>query len=1083
MANVHFLTGRAGAGKTYEIFSRAYAAMQSCRHSVIIVPEQFTYETERSLNMRFGGLIGVQVVSFERLANRVLGVTERPFLSREGRRMIIRNVARRFSNELTVFKPIVKRAGLTQEVDALISQFKSYNISPEGLKRASAELNKKPVLSAKLHDLSVIYAGVQQYLDENFMDSEDALNALLDALPSSFIAGTDVFVDGFESFSAQLYSIIESLMKHAGSLTISLCMDVNENLRDAELFVPAEQTLLKLKKLANKCGLAISEQNCNYKKAGKSGALTHLESNMFAYPKEIYSGDISALEIIGATDIASEVEVMADKLSSLAHSGMRYRDMAVIVSDTGAYAPLIQRAFFKRSIPHFADEGRPLGGHAPVELMLAAVRAMASGINRVELLRIGKTMLAGVDAEELEAFENYCLARGITGGKLLLTPFERIAACDGQNGGLKDAYGNNIADIELAECAREKLVAPLIKFKANFSGTVSKRTQALYDYMEELNVRSELSAILALLNDEGREALMLEHTQVWNVLMELLSQLHAILGGVEVSSREYLELLNEAVINYSVGIIPATADQVLLGDISRTRSKEVRALFVLGCNEGLFPKPRFDDALLDDKELEELKALGIEVWADSRMQTQNDMLALYRSLSRADEKLYLSFAYSNSEKELVRSSFIDNIMKLYKGLEERSDIELSMSALPINEACAYSMLASNIGGREKPLILALAEYFNNGAHAKAINSLIEFSKSPAVPASFSKQMAVKLYGERLYTTVSRLETFRVCPFCHFMRYGLKVEKRREFTEKQADIGIFSHMALEAFISEIIKANVKAISEEFALNLINNILDRCINEYENGLLVSTARTRALSAFWMDAVRETALFILNGFKEGGFVPAAAERRFGPGQELNAIEAGGVSISGVIDRMDTIRAADGSAHIRVVDYKTGTAQLDYKGLADGTSMQLAVYLAAALQNGERPAGMFYQPVKRPVADEGKENDAQKQLCLSGMAVEGSDLPEQYNKTLTVSPEELDLIISYSLSMARNIAGRLLDGAICAHPALFGQSTACAYCDYGGICRFDSKLDDCKIRRIKPCDKEALLKKARGGNLIELD
>ena len=1079
-AQVRFLLGRAGAGKTHAIKYELSKFKQERKRAVLLVPEQFTYETERALASELGGLLGIQVLSIERLAERVAAADAREHLSPQGRRMVVRRAVHKEHAQLKAFSSVAHRAGFAAHMDALFTKCRQFLIAPELLKTAAEQLPAGDALKDKLSDIAILYAATEAYMEEQYLDSEGAQRALIDRIPSSMLRGADVYIDGFDLLTEQLYEIIASIMLAAKTLTITLCLDPDEHAADASLFLPERRAYERLSALAYSLGCAVKTKELPAYPWNRHPELVHLEKFLYIFAKRPYKDNIEAVSLLGAVDRASEVEALADAVLAAARSQIRYRDMAVIASDLGAYADLVTRAFARRNIPLFMDAQRKMQGHPIVELMLCAVRAAAGGISRAELLRITKTGLSGVNADDADAFENYALRRGLLGGKVFLEPFP--------------------PEEEDAERARAALVPPLVRLREDMGKktagekTAGEKTQALYRYIEELGLKERLLEDVARLQSENRFALMEEHAQVWDVLMQLFEQLHAILGGADMGKQEYLEVLTEALSAYQVGVIPATADQVLFGDVNRTRSREVRALFLLGCNEGLLPAPRMDEDIIDDGELNTLSNMGIAPWGSTVYRAEADRLSIYRALSRARERLWIGFSYSDGARELLPATLIDRIRDLFPGCVEQST---AASTLPQSPQSGFLELLRNLSS-PKPLHQALRAYYgNHPGYQLRLSQAEAFSREPVVPSSLGAPLARRLYGKRVFSTVSRLETFRTCPFQHFAQYGVKALPRREYQEKKSDIGSFSHMALEAFVRRLQQeADISAITQEDCNAILDGILPDCLQRYHDGMLIATPRARALSSFYLSAVRETAWALCQSFQKGNFRPIGLELRFGPDAELPPLsvplEGGGeLLLSGVIDRVDAAEQ-DGKRLVRIVDYKTGSRKFTYTDIADGLNLQLPVYLAAASEaENAVPVGAFYQPVHDPVVPEGEEEKRPKRMRLIGIleqdeaairaterALEGtSEVVDglQRKKDASIkeharllSAVELNQLLSFAVRRTGEIAGELISGRVAAAPVRMGKSTACAYCAYKSVCRFDARLPGCRVREVKKRSKQ---------------
>ena len=71
LKGITLLLGRAATGKTRWIYERIRALQERGSRAILLVPEQFTFETEQRLLEELGGLVGIEVLSFGRLAERI----------------------------------------------------------------------------------------------------------------------------------------------------------------------------------------------------------------------------------------------------------------------------------------------------------------------------------------------------------------------------------------------------------------------------------------------------------------------------------------------------------------------------------------------------------------------------------------------------------------------------------------------------------------------------------------------------------------------------------------------------------------------------------------------------------------------------------------------------------------------------------------------------------------------------------------------------------------------------------------------------------------------------------------------------
>ncbi len=1100
-ATVTFLLGRSGAGKSRRIAQTLAADMSAGRRAVLFVPEQFTYETERTLSQALGGLVGVQVLSFTRLSERVLApqAVDTPFLSAQGRRMVFRRAAYRRQRELSAFGPVAQRPGFAQKMDELFALCKRFLITPEDLQKAASQLPKGDVLGDKLEDLSLLFGEVQGFLSSRYLDSEDAFNALVEALPYSFLQGTQVYVDGFDLLTAQLYALFEAMMGCCGALTFSILMDP-DNPEDP-LFAPESRAFAKLSAMAREKGCPVMVKRLDAPEGNTP--LHHLERALFQEAPAACLEETDQITVFCAATRQAEVEAMADEMLRLSRNGMRYREMAVIAGDMEAYGAGVQRAMGQRGIPVFLDARRAMEGHPAVELINAALQCICRGMPAGEVLRVGKTGLAGVTQDEMEQLENYILRYGLQGGKQLLEPFTR---------------GEVPPE---AQIARETLLAPLARLVEGFKGAqdAAGKTRALYDYLQELGVAAQLIGQVEQLKAEGRYALMQEHAQVWNVIVEVLDQLYGILGATLMSRREYAALVEEAFSGYQVGVIPSTADQVLFGGISRVKSRRVKALFLLGCNEGILPAGHGDDGVIDDLELQDMAALGLNTWGTSINRAENDRLDLYRALTKAQERLWVGYACSDGSGELLPSTLVKRINALFPHCRMGTGgagAQGERETLPQSRESGFLALVEALreGEESGPRTQSLLRYYEKDpAYRARLAQMMDYRANPVSPPPFGPTLAAQLYGRRLVTTASRLETFNTCPFRHLMQYGLKALPRREFRQRPEDMGSFCHMAMEAFVREAANRGFEGLTQADVDGILDGVFPACLAAYREGMLVSTPRSRAMAGLWMDVVRHAAAAVVRQIQAGTFRPAGVEVRFGMNEAYPPIRLtleGGrqALLCGVVDRVDV---APGQGDIppmaRVVDYKTGNAQLHFEQVLAGVQLQLPLYLAAVAQAGRIrrgeelsawegapiPAGLFYQPVKDPPSSADTPEEVEKAFRLSGLLLCDPAAVEASEKTICgasavmaglrrnqdgalkgalVDAQGLKRLLQFARQRARDTLEQVMEGETAASPLAMGMAgTACAYCDYKSVCRFEPRLPGCQVRDPGKVSQEAFL------------
>ncbi|MCE5190139.1 MAG: PD-(D/E)XK nuclease family protein [Eubacteriales bacterium] len=1101
-ATLRLLLGRAGTGKTARIVEALKARQQAGERAILIVPEQYTYESERLLADALGGLVGIQVFSFDRLCERVLslGGRTRPLLSDQGYRMVIRRAIDRRQESLRVFSLSARQAGFVEEAQSFFRDVKRAGLSPDVLDALLARLPEGLPLKEKLLDLSMLYRETEEYLFERYLSLDDAANEAARLLPASFVAELPVYIDGLDRPNRQVLNLLEQMLLVCPEVTVSLRVDA-EPCADAELFDPEREVLRQILRIADKRSVGIREEWLSRQVYSGNPLMRHIERNLFAYPAEAFEKDASHLTIFGASDRRAETESLAEAILEFARNGVRYRDMAVIVSDLDAYAALISRSCARRGIPVFLDRKRPLTGHAAIDGVLGAVRFCANGYAANELQTYCKSGFAPCEDADAEALDLYLRRTGAR-GSALLRPLTRANP------------------EEAAERARAAVVPALERLSKGLSrATVGEQVRALYTFLAEIDLQRALEKKAEALGAQGRLSLMQEHAQVWNLLVELLDQTSEILGELKIGKKGFVSLLEEGLNGYSVGVVPGTADQGLVGDVVRTRSRRVRALFVVGANDGLLPRPQQNDGLFDDGEIRELRGLGAELKKTAAELTAADRLDLYTALSKTGEFLYVSYAFGDGSGELAPSPLVERLQAICPTCRRKTDIERS-DALPDCAAEALTLCAADLRryrdeGKCTQRLPALVEWLSGNEETRQLTGrILQESEARFGPAAIRRETAEKLYGASVAMSASRLESFNSCPFQHFVRYGLRAEETREYTERAADLGEFYHAALEAFVRAVGERNMdwRTFTDAEALSLLDELLPEVIANHNYGILVENERMRATVFLLVEVVRQSALAILHQIRAGSFTPERTEVRFGAGApfppiRLRLADGREALIGGKIDRVDCAKV-NGRKMTRIIDYKTGGRDFDFAGVLSGLTLQLPLYLLAAAEHSQERAGLYYMPILQPVvsdAEEDIEAAAQDAFRLKGLTlsdasvIQASDgaingasgilggvksVGEDAYSGSVCSEAELGALLEAARKKSEETLRCMLEGEMTASPAARQKrKQACLYCDYNSVCRFDQSVPGARARLLKSIRQDDFFQLINGGDEHALD
>ena len=432
-----------------------------------------------------------------------------------------------------------------------------------------------------------------------------------------------------------------------------------------DIFNENKKTVAKLNKIANLNNINILEpvkltNNNRY----KSTELKHLEENLYSLNTKKYEKECKDIKLFLANNNYSEIENVANNIIELVRdSGYRYKDISIITKQTEEYASLIKSIFKKYNIPVFIDEKKELNQNILVKYIISILDIFSRGWNTETIFNYLKIGFSNIEASEIFILENYCKKCGITGLKKFSQEWTIVT--------------DNKEDIVLLNNIRMQVIIPLLKFKEELgkNKTVKDITKSLYTFLEENNIKGLLLNKINSFNEQGLIDLANIYNTSWDLLIDILDELVQVLGDEKISFENYTNLLKSGLNNSSLGKIPATLDEVIVGDVDRTRSGKKKVIFIIGLNDGKFPSVSKNEGFINDEERTLLKENGIELAKTTKEQIYDENFNIYKAFGVAEEKLYLSYCASDNEgKGLRRSVLINKIKKIFPNLKEESDI-------------------------------------------------------------------------------------------------------------------------------------------------------------------------------------------------------------------------------------------------------------------------------------------------------------------------------------------------------------------------------------------------------------------------
>ena len=1136
--SLRFYFGPSGSGKSHRIYEEIMqrAAQEPGRNFLIIVPDQFTMQTQKDLVMRSdrGGILNIDVLSFGRLSHRILeevGTKEMPVLDDTGKSLVLQKIAADLKEQLPAMGSLLHKQGYIHEVKSAISEFMQYGISTQDMDKLIASAEKRGALAMKLRDLKTLYRGFQDYIRDHFITTEETLDVLRRSLVKSKILPDSVVVfDGFTGFTPIQNRLIQELMRVCEETIVTVTIGEEEDpyQMDGEqkLFHLSKKTVADLVKLAAEAEVTRGEDV--FVKGGpnrftEAPALCYLEQNLFRYQYEPYMEKQREIRMFEALSPREEVHQTALYIRKLIREeGLTYRDIAVVIGDLEGYASYVETEFGQLEIPCFIDRTRGIILNPMIEYIKSALQLYIKDFSYDTVFHFLRSGMVDISREEIDELENYVIRTGARGYRTYSRLFTRKTEEMQQGSGQDDTE------------REEETLERLNRIRQQFADTVeilhmAPRAKAgeyvdhLYDFLVQNQVQQKLLNYQQQFEQEGDLAKAREYAQIYRLVMDLLDQIYELLGEEEISLQEFADILEAGFGEITVGTIPQNVDRIVVGDMERTRLKQVKVLFFLGVNDGNIPKNVSTGGIISDMDREFLIESGTEMAPSPRQQMYIQRLYLYLNMTKPSQRLYLSYAKVNSDGKGIRPSYlIDTVRKLFPQLaveypQNRSRLEQIEGRQEGARYLAEELREYADGTlREEERQDFYLMYRAYEADPEGRDRLTAAAFRRYKESGLSRIVARALYGRQLENSVSRLETYAACACRHFLQYGLSLQEREEFGFEVSDMGNVYHAVLENFAGKLAESGRTwwDFDENFATQAIKEAVEGYAATYGETVLYSSARNEYAITRMSRILTRTVLTLQQHLKQGSFQPDDYELSFRFAEDLDSIhvdlsEEEKMHLQGRIDRIDVSEDAE-HVYVKVIDYKSGNKKFDLAALYYGLQLQLVVYMNAAMELESRkhpdkeivPAALLYYHIDDPTIETPVELTQEQineeiltKLRMNGVVNSDPAVVERLDRFLQdkskvipvekkkdgsfsarsgiLSREELHVVSAYVDTKIRQIGREILDGKIAANPYEKGNEEACTYCAYKKVCGFDGSIPGYEKRQLEDLDKQTLMQR----------
>ncbi|MBQ7294621.1 MAG: PD-(D/E)XK nuclease family protein [Clostridia bacterium] len=1105
---LNFIIGVKNSGKTKTAHKVLGECAQKGEGAMIIVPKQFTFDTDKGLLSLLGPKTAceIEVLSFSRLCHVAVstyGGIKKSIAAGGMREIFMSNAVEALKDKLTVFAKQKNEIALVTKLLSEIDKMKNSGITADMLEESAEKITDR-VLKSKLTETALIYRTYEAVLSQSHFDDGDMLEKVYEILaPTSFFEGKTIVIDGFKSFTHPEYKLIELMLRKAKNVYITLCCEDLNSINDLSAFAYINKTARKLRLIAGNQGVGTGQViTCEREADCFSEEMLHLERNLYKTDFEVYDKPTDKVSIIEADTAESECDAVARCIKALIREGKyRCRDIAVVFRSDEKYEKGMKASLKKYGLPLFEDRRQPVKNQPLICYVRNLLMIMSEGFNSDYIFRLIKTGLCTLEQEEISEIENYAFTWDITGKKWL-------SDFTGNPEGFSDYFGEKEkARLEKINGTRKKITEPLVSLREKFTDVSGKKAaELIYLYLRENAVDEALKAYALSLQEKGFSDLAAEQEQVWDILMLTLSEMAEAISVRNVTPKRFAELFELVISGKSLGKLPDGYDEVCVCSADRILTKSVKALFAVGMNSGVFPLEQKSDSLFSSFEKKKLLEADLEIGEDIKELTLSERFVCYSALSGATERVCLSYSTSSGvSQKLTESECVQSVRELFPECKKINVLTQELTDLIESEQSAFELMAKlwRNGGDG---FESLRAYFSENEAYKDRLAAVMRATAEEDFAFKDKEVSKKLFGERMYFSASQLEVYSKCPFMYFCRYGVKAKTRPKAKLDAAMGGNVVHYVLEMLLKDHKGKDFLNMTAEEIDSEIRHHLGQYMRLYMAESENMSLRFNYLYGRMYKILRHLFDRLIAEFGDSDFEPCDFELTIGRDEQVKPfkvpLKQGSVELIGKIDRVDKMDL-DGKRYIRIVDYKTGIKEFNLSDVFYGINMQMLLYLVSIWRGGTEfyesitPSGILYFParlsacnVERDDSEEIREKKRMMTGKMSGMLVLDGDSASAMDKSKRsifipvkfdsktgavkgnfITLKQLERLGEMMDGIIEDMGNSLHDGIVPARPIYGpGHGETCAWCDYKDVClkdkptvRYAQKMshDDC-IRQL---------------------
>ena len=1019
-----------------------------------IVPDHMKFDMEnfvlQTLQEKYQlssmAILNIQVVSFTRLAWYLMPekVNQDTHISEIGMNMLLHQVMQENASQLFLLRKHLKHHGFIEKLQTLFHEFYQGHIDSSSLKALSQTLEHDDIEQQKIAEINLLF---EKFLDK--IQGNSLMNYQLFHDIQSYIQTHDKMqkvafvIDHYYYFNQLQYGIIDAILSSCAKLWVCLPMEYEVmNQEEKGMYQTPWKTQGLLKAMAHEKSVDIDEDI--YVQANQIGyqedilkaakIIKHLINYHYDAIEESNNPSQSH-ELWYCDSIQTELTRVSNQIYQLVHRHeFRYKDIVIMTRDLDTYARLLPKYLTMNQIPYFIDHTQTMLAH-PFSKWLKAFFHLHIYRWKYEdimtLLKIGLIRPDFVDSSAeydhiLALLENYILAHGYDRYRF----YDRKFMWDEAD--CQERYINHLGqtqDISRYEVFikfREWMIRHFYEpFKdLPKSATGKHMAQWLYDTLMNIGIQSALENQRDQLIKDGDVENSKKIEQIWNMFTKILDEFYTLYGDETLNFDEFNYFMQAGFKGATFHIIPPTMDQVMVTSIESPQVQRYKILFALDVNHHQLPKIQQNESLLSDTVRESFQDLLLPYQSIISSTSQNNRLeGLLTShlFQLAQNRMYITLNIGTADGADALSPYLkqwlqyQEVPQFYFRNQEPFAVDhasnMGSSQALYGQYIAY--VSHHI--RQHKTITDHLKYLGTAIHMSSPRQVQEefvqifqqmFSLTH-LPNKISEEVALKLFGSHLTSSISKMEMYYQDPYSYFLKYGLKLQERETLALDPLTTGNFIHDVLDHTVQHMIDNHWtwKDLSVLEFSNIRDRMMEQILTDTSLQILMAKPQTAFQLQQVMNLIKEYTVDFLQMSQVQNLMPIKSELIFGqrqsaeiPGKSFILPNQSKLSLTGKIDRIDQVVNA---SMIQVVDYKSGNKEFNLKNLYYGLDLQIMTYylLAKDALQSNQAIGGFYHSLKHHLKNGTQEH---WQMIQAGIDPK-QKVTQKFSGFLTLNPQEL--------------------------------------------------------------------------------